>query len=72
MRLVAFIDDAFAFQDEDLVLVGMAVARRVAAGGDLELPHREIRRAVPLAQEPADLAAVRAFHLDRLLRDSAS
>src|SRR5436190_5833816 len=69
MRLLAFIDHAFALEHEHLVLVRMTVPRRVAARSDLSLTDRTIRRAVLFAQQPADLAAVRAFHLDRLLSD---
>jgi hypothetical protein len=44
----------------------MAVPGRVAAGLDLEVPHGEVGGAVGLADQPADSAAVRARHIDRL------
>ena len=61
---VAFEDDAAAFEDEDFVLVVVAVPRGVAAGGDFELAHGEGGRAVGLAEEPADRAAGGAGHID--------
>jgi hypothetical protein len=69
MRGVSLDDLPFAFEDEDLVLVGMAVPRRESADADLELPHGEVRSPILLADQPADGAALRALHRDRLLGD---
>src|SRR5437773_1834582 len=65
--LIALIDNAFSFEHKHLMLIGMAVPRSIAAGRDFELAHRKIWRAILFTQEPANTAALRAFHFDRLL-----
>ena len=50
-----------AFEHEDFMLVGVGVFGRVAAGGDLELPHGETRRGVVGADQAAHAAVHRAL-----------
>ena len=47
-----------AGQDKRLVLPVVLVKGRVPGGRDLEVPHREVRRAGRVVDEPADLHAL--------------
>src|SRR6185436_7251770 len=69
VRLRPLENFSLSFQHKDFVLIRMAVPRCEPAGGNLELTHREGRRAVLFTEERTDGAALRALHLHRLLGD---
>src|SRR5262245_20973437 len=62
-QLTVLLDPAAALDDEDFVLVVVAVMRRVAAGLDGEVPHREVGRAIGPSDHHAHGHALDAIHL---------
>jgi hypothetical protein len=65
MLPVALQDRADAFEHEDLVLVGVAVLGRLAAGGHLEQSHGEPGRSVLLADQAAEATSDGPVRVDR-------